>query len=595
DRRDKFAEVDLTRGATGIVESLEDRLPVLRNLREIRWVAERLDRLYRCLPEAVVAAGGMGKVVRTMMGVLLIGAYDTRHAARAGAREHLERILPAAYAYGAAYAIVDDTLHDMPGDYLSDAERQNCHDLILRGLTTDAPIDPVEIPDHPLAEELHDLYQRVTHLYPRRDFPHLYRAAESMYQAQHRDSAGPTEVYRFIKAGMSRVVANILGRRVLDDGFYSRCINTIPASQWRDDLIDHEDDLLAGRTTPFTVAPEDGNPLYDLFAYNAYVAAEVFGEDPAATDALTYRAAGALARYLAAKPGRALALSRRYETTAEMSAFLRTAAGMSRRAVGRVDFADQQVKRHAGRILGRRDQNGIDVRTFVADRMRYINDLLRQHLPRTGAAELDEVVGYAIAAGGKRLRPALSLMLAQGLGIDPAAIGPALAASEFLHTASLLFDDLPAQDDATLRRGRPAAHLAFDEGTVQLAALSMIFSSFGLVAGLDDRFPAHKVTEVLAYLGAFAGPRLCRGAIRRPAPRPGGHPGHGPRHRHHVQPEDIDGGGGGADPDHDIARSSRRGDRFGTAIRPPRRHRLPDPGRFPRLHLHPQDHGQGHR
>lgn len=511
--RDRLSGVDLTRGATGIVQSLEERLPVLRNLGDLRWLAERLDRLYRCLPEAVVAAGGMGKVVRTMLGVLLIGAYDTRHATKALAREHLQRILPAAYAYGAAYAIVDDTLHDLPGAYLSEMDRQTCHDLIVRGLTHASPIDPAEVPDHPLAEELHDLHLTVTRLYPRRAYPHLYQAAESMYQAQHRDSSATasTDVYRFLKAGLSRVVANILGRHGLDDGFYTRCLNTIPASQWRDDLIDHEDDQIAGRHTPFTVAEKDRNPLYELFAYNAYVLEEVFGGAPVAVDALTYRAAGALARYLSVKPGRAQALAQRYETTPEMSAFLRAAGSLSRRAIGRVDFADQQVKRYAGRVLGRRDQNGVEVRTFVADRMAGIESLLRQHLPRTGAPELDEVVGYAIAAPGKRLRPAMSLMLAEGLGADPGPLGPALAASEFLHTASLLFDDLPAQDNANRRRGRPAAHLAFDEGTVQLAALSMIFHSFGLIARLDDRFPAAKVTEVLAYLGAGAGPRLCRG------------------------------------------------------------------------------------
>jgi geranylgeranyl pyrophosphate synthase len=312
---------------------------------------------------------------------------------------------------------------------------------------------------------------------------------------------------------MSRVVANILGRRPLDDGFYARCINAIAASQWRDDLIDHEDDLLAGRETPFTTPPAGAatNPLHDLFAYGAYVSAEVFGADPVATDALTYRAAGALATYLAADPRRADRLTRRYDTTPEIRAFLRTAAGMNKRVIGRLDFADQRLKRHTGRILGLRDQGEVDFRTFVADRIGYINDIMHRHRPPAGAAELDRIVGYALAARGKRLRPALSLLLAEALHVDPASIEPALAAGELLHTASLLFDDLPAQDDATLRRGRPAAHLAFDEGTVQLAALSMIFFSFGLLARLDGPFPASKVAEVLAYVGTVAGQRMCRG------------------------------------------------------------------------------------
>ena len=105
----------------------------------------------------------------------------------------------------------------------------------------------------------------------------------------------------------------------------------------------------------------------------------------------------------------------------------------------------------------------------------------------------------------------LSLMLAEGLGVIPAAIEPALAASELLHTASLLFDDLPAQDNATMRRGKPVAHRVFDEGNVQLAALSMIFHGFGLLGELDRCFPAARVTEITAYLGTVLGQRLCRG------------------------------------------------------------------------------------
>src|SRR5215211_3847292 len=57
--------IDESRGAAGVVDSFEQRLPVLRGVPEMRWLAERLDRLHRALPEAVVRAGSMGKVVRT--------------------------------------------------------------------------------------------------------------------------------------------------------------------------------------------------------------------------------------------------------------------------------------------------------------------------------------------------------------------------------------------------------------------------------------------------------------------------------------------------------------------------------------------------
>ena len=103
-------------------------------------------------------------------------------------------------------------------------------------------------------------------------------------------------------------------------------------------------------------------------------------------------------------------------------------------------------------------------------------------------------------------------MLAEGLGVQPAAIEPVLVAGELFHTASLIFDDLPAQDGATVRRGRPATHIVYGEGTAQLAALSMISSGFGLMAQLDRRFPARRVTAVVEYVGSVLGPQgMCRG------------------------------------------------------------------------------------
>lgn len=522
--REMIAQLDGSRGTAEIVAALVQQLPMLAGLPETRWLAERLDHLYRILPDAVVRAGSMGKVVRTLAGVLVIGAADTVTADPAEARARLAGILPAAYAYGAAYAIVDDTLHDLPGALLGPEERQRYGDMIIQALATGEPVDPAAGPDHPLAEEAHALYTMLLERYPFARYRQLYHAAEAMFRAQHRDAARTAETAAtgllalypdlVIKAGMSRVAANILAGRELDDGFYARCINSIVVSQFRDDLIDRDEDGRSGRLTPFTFPTQlaDTNPLYDLFAYHAYVAAEVFDGDPVAVDALTSYDAARLAAHLAADPAGAEELLRRYDATAEIIRFGRTATSLPRRVVRQLDTVDQRLKQQVGRLLSVRDPVRADCRTFVADRLEYLNEVVVRYGTAPAEGELREITAYALAGSSKRLRPALSLMLVQTLGADPSSIEPVLAASELFHTASLLFDDLPAQDGATVRRGRPAAHLVFAEGSVQLAALSMISTGFGLLARLDQRFPAQKVTEVIAYLGTVLGPqRICRG------------------------------------------------------------------------------------
>lgn len=515
--------IDHSRGVAGVVDSVCRRFPQLDGRPETGWLAERLDVLHRGLPESVVRAGSLGKVVRAMAGVLVMGAYGVPHDGPDEQREHLARILPGAYGFGAAYAIVDDTLHDLAEEYLPDRQRQRYHQLIAGALATGEPVRPADLADHPLAEELDGIFRRLLASHPFHQFRHLYRAAESMYLAQHRDAGRTdatslTELYPdlVVKAGLSRVVANVLAGRHLDGDFYQRCVNTIVVSQLRDDLIDRDEDRRAGRVTPFTLPADrcEASPLYDLFAYNAYVASEVYGGDPVVSDALTYYGAARLARHLSGGD-HARDLLRDYQPSAEIARFLRTAAGLRGRAVRRLDTVDQLLKNRAGDLLGRRDPATVDCRTFVADRLPYINDVLRRTCapdrPDTQGS-LGEIVAYAMGGTGKRLRPALCLMLAESLRADLSAVEPILVAGELFHTASLVFDDLPAHDNATVRRGRPAAHLVFDEASVQLAALSMISDAFGLLAGLDQHFPPARVTEVIAYTGTVLGPhRLCHG------------------------------------------------------------------------------------
>ncbi len=522
--RDTLAAIERGHGPAGVVAALEARFPGLRGVPETRWLLARLDRLHRCLPDSVVRAGAMGKVVRTLAGVLAIGAYDTRDAGRDAARAHLTRILPGAYAYGAAYAIVDDSFQDLRGEHIPQADRDRLHRLILRGLSTGGAVDRADIPDHPLAEELHELYGVALEVYPFGTHRHLYQAAESMYLAQHRDAelrpeGGLEAAYPdiFLKAGLSRVVANLLGRREVDEGFYARCLNTIFLSQFKDDLADRDEDRRAGRLTPFTLpaAARGGgraDPLHDLFAYDAYVVEQVFGGDPAARDALIGIGTVKLAAHLCRDPRATLALLDEYPATAQIAAFLRTAAAVPRRALPHLTTGDLRLKREAAAIMGERDPNSLDARTFVLDRLERINELVHECHTGVDAGELAPILAYTMDGPAKRLRPALTLMLAEGLGVADTLSEPLLGAIELFHTASLIFDDLPAQDDAALRRGRPAAHTVFDEGSVQLAAISMLSSGFGMLARLDRHYPAQRVTDVIEYVGKVLGPqRLCRG------------------------------------------------------------------------------------
>ena len=95
-------------------------------------------------------------------------------------------------------------------------------------------------------------------------------------------------------------------------------------------------------------------------------------------------------------------------------------------------------------------------------------------------AGLDEAMRYSLLAGGKRIRPVLSLATAEALGRDRAEVMPFAAAIELIHTYSLIHDDLPAMDDDDLRRGQPTCHVKYNEGVAILAALGRLVSAAGV-------------------------------------------------------------------------------------------------------------------
>ena len=124
----------------------------------------------------------------------------------------------------------------------------------------------------------------------------------------------------------------------------------------------------------------------------------------------------------------------------------------------------------------------------------------RLHGGNAPPRQLLEAMRYSLLAGGKRLRPIMTLTACQACGADPERAWPGALAVEYVHTYSLIHDDLPAMDDDSLRRGRPTLHKAFDEGIAILAGDALLTEAFGILA----RSP-HQVARQVAELATAAG------------------------------------------------------------------------------------------
>jgi geranylgeranyl diphosphate synthase type II len=114
---------------------------------------------------------------------------------------------------------------------------------------------------------------------------------------------------------------------------------------------------------------------------------------------------------------------------------------------------------------------------------------------------------YSLLAGGKRLRPLLVLEGARICGGVVEDAIPAAVAVEYIHTYSLIHDDLPAMDNDDLRRGLPTSHRKFNESTAILAGDALLTDAFALVASCaaSKRVKPENALKAVAALSKFAG------------------------------------------------------------------------------------------
>jgi geranylgeranyl diphosphate synthase type II len=131
---------------------------------------------------------------------------------------------------------------------------------------------------------------------------------------------------------------------------------------------------------------------------------------------------------------------------------------------------------------------------------------LERFLPRKGVpSRLARAMRYTLFNAGKRLRPTLVLETCAALRGERRNALPAACAIEYIHTYSLIHDDLPAMDDDDMRRGKPSSHRKFGEATAILAGDALQAAAFGAIARTPDRSLVAPMLLVLAEAAGAAG------------------------------------------------------------------------------------------
>ena len=137
----------------------------------------------------------------------------------------------------------------------------------------------------------------------------------------------------------------------------------------------------------------------------------------------------------------------------------------------------------------------------------HIEQALAACLPEEncGQRAVYDAMRYSLLAGGKRLRPAMTLAFCEAAGGDWRDAMPCACAIEMIHTYSLIHDDLPCMDNDDFRRGRPSCHKAFGEDTALLAGDALQSLAFETLLQTPGRVPAQSVLAAGRELARASG------------------------------------------------------------------------------------------
>jgi geranylgeranyl diphosphate synthase type II len=144
---------------------------------------------------------------------------------------------------------------------------------------------------------------------------------------------------------------------------------------------------------------------------------------------------------------------------------------------------------------------------FFDDNQKLIEAALERLMPSadTMPPTIHQAMRYSVFAGGKRIRPMLCLEASQIFSANTDAAVEAGCSIEFIHTYSLIHDDLPALDNDDLRRGKPTCHKQFNEATAILAGDALLTLAFETLSRIPTN--AERCVHVIREVSSAAGTR----------------------------------------------------------------------------------------
>ena len=435
------------------------------------------------------------------------------------------------YSYGLTYPFIDDLLD---AKVLSAQEKKQYSDLIRTTLITGSvpELDEWTGKNADLIQyihsELRDAFEYIkAHQRPetRKNFfeqSYVFFNSQEVDRVKDLSNANYTNEELYIpiilKSSSSRLIIRSVISAPEDEGFDNRTFFYGIYNQLADDFADMFDDMKDGRVTPYTYYMKYHDKRSDLInPFELYwtvifnLIHNVYHSDTKTCEVILDRAINGLKRFKK-RMG-----TKKYNEVMELFAsgnptFNKVIQNMVRKADD-VDFFDKLLRDHMITILKNERKEQEDFLDTIETVRNQINDILT--IPEIENVSLMkepiiDAANYSLEGDGKRLRPIMTwVMGVNEYGLNKSSIVPLLRSLEYMHTASLIFDDLPSQDNASTRRGRPTLHQVYNIAIAELTGLFLTQKAVEEQASLDQ-FDSKTVLNLIQYSAQIAAD-MCRG------------------------------------------------------------------------------------
>ncbi|KGE17035.1 polyprenyl synthetase family protein [Paenibacillus wynnii] len=486
------------------------------------WLIDKLKDVSANIPKEMNAEHAQRKLIKIIIGVIMhvveemdVGISSEERAQR------LDEAIRLGYSYGLTYPFIDDLLDS---GVLTDGEKELYSSMIRTALLTGvvpelsgwAGSNNMEIIQY-VHSELRDAFEYIKEHQRLETQETFFEQSYVFFHSQDIDRVKDLsnknytneELYVpiILKSSSSRLIVRSVISAPIDEGFDHRTFLYGIYNQLADDFADMFDDMNDGAVTPYTyylkyrdLRSDLINPFELYWTVISHLIHNVYHSNAKTREVILDRAINGLKR-CRARLGTEMYNEIMGIFAAGNPEFNRLVQYMVRKADD-VDFFDKLLRDQMVTILKNNQKEKEDFQDTIKNVRQQINNQL-QITKANGISPMKETLidaaNYSLEGDGKRIRPLLAwVMGVNEYGLQPSTMVPLLRSLEYLHTASLIFDDLPSQDNASSRRGRPTLHQMHNSATAELTGLFLIQKGIEEQTSLHS-FDASTVLALMQY------------------------------------------------------------------------------------------------